>query len=151
MPATALMSIPADGRQSRTALNVARGTTRLAVWAFAGAVAGGCIAYLIGAHAFDTVGRPLLTALDVGDARVAASEAAFGRHGLLLVFVSTVSPLSTKLTCVAAGAFGLPFAQFFLALLIGRAIRFAVLTLLLRYAGERLVKRLALPPSGRLD
>lgn len=49
---------------------------------------------------------------------------------------STVSPLSTKLTGVAAGAFGLPFAQLFLALLIGRAIRFAVLTLVLRSARE---------------
>lgn len=118
---------------------------RLAVWGLAGAVAGGCIAYLIGAHAFDVLGRPLLSALGVGDARIAASEATFARHGWLLVFVSTISPLSTKLTCIAAGAFGLPIAQFFPVLLVGRAARFAVLTVLLRYAGERLLARLAGP------
>src|SRR6476620_10096682 len=89
---------------------------RLAVWAFAGAALGGCIAYLIGAHAFDALGRPMLSALGVGDARIAASEAAFARHGWLLVFLSTISPLSTKLTCIAAGAFGLPIAQFVPAL-----------------------------------
>jgi len=115
---------------------------RLALWALAGAVAGGCIAYAIGAHAFDALGRPMLSALGVTEARMAASEAAFARHGWWLVFLSTITPLSTKLTCVAAGAFGLPVVQFFPALLVGRAIRFAVLTLLLRFAGERLAERL---------
>jgi membrane protein YqaA with SNARE-associated domain len=128
---------------------------RLAVWGLAGAVVGGCIAYLIGAHVFDALGRPLLSALGGGDARIAASEAAFARHGWLLVFLSTISPLSTKLTCIAAGAFGLPIVQFFPVLLVGRAIRFAVLTVLLRFAGERLLKQLAIPTPGpargRLD
>lgn len=128
---------------------------RLAAWALAGAVVGGCIAYFIGAHAFDALGRPMLSAFGLGEARLAASEATFARHGWLLVFLSTISPLSTKLTCIAAGAFGLPIEQFFPALLVGRAMRFVVLTLLLRYAGERLLKRLALGPRGpvsdRLD
>jgi len=69
---------------------------RLAVWAFVGAALGGCIAYFIGAHAFDALGRPMLSALGVGEARIAASEAAFARHGWLLVFLSTVSPLSNS-------------------------------------------------------
>jgi membrane protein YqaA with SNARE-associated domain len=116
---------------------------RLAVWGLAGAIAGGCIAYLIGAHAFDAVGRPMLSALGVGEARIAASEAAFARHGWWLVFLSTITPLSTKLTCVAAGAFGFPVVQFLPALLVGRALRFAVLTVLLRFAGERLEDRLS--------
>jgi membrane protein YqaA with SNARE-associated domain len=118
---------------------------RLAVWGLAGAVVGGCIAYAIGAHAFDALGRPMLSALGVGEAKIAASEAAFARHGWLLVFASTISPLSTKLTCIAAGAFGLPLVQFVPALFIGRAIRFGVLTVLLRFAGDQLAERL----SGR--
>ena len=116
---------------------------RLAAWALAGAVAGGCIAYFIGAHAFDAFGRPMLSALGIGEAKIAASEVAFARHGWWLVFVSTISPLSTKLTCVAAGAFGLPIVQFLPALLIGRAIRFGVLTVLLRFAGDELAERLS--------
>lgn len=126
--------------------------SRLAAWGLAGAVVGGCIAYFIGAHAFDALGRPMLSALGVTEARIAASEATFARHGWLLVFLSTISPLSTKLTCIAAGAVGLPIAQFFPALLVGRAIRFAVLTVLLRYAGERLSKQLSLRTAReRLD
>ena len=116
---------------------------RLAVWGLAGAIAGGCIAYLIGAHAFDALGRPMLSALGIGEARIAASEVAFARHGWWLVFLSTITPLSTKLTCVAAGAFGLPVIQFLPALLVGRALRFGVLTVLLRFAGERLADRVS--------
>src|SRR5215204_4543075 len=116
---------------------------RLAVWGLAGAVVGGCIAYAIGAHAFDALGRPMLSVLGIGEAGIAASEAAFARHGWLLVFASTISPLSTKLTCIAAGAFGLPLVQFVPALFIGRAIRFGVLTVLLRFAGDQLAERLS--------
>ena len=114
---------------------------RLALWALAGSVAGGCIAYFIGVHAFDALGRPMLSALGVGEAKIVASEAAFARHGWWLVFASTITPLSTKLTCIAAGAFGLPIVQFLPALLVGRAIRFGVLTVLVRYLGERLAER----------
>lgn len=114
----------------------------LALWATVGAVTGGCIAYLIGAQAFEGLAQPILSTLGVSAATVAASEAMFDRHGWMLVFLSTISPLSTKLTSIAAGSFGLPFIQFFPALLVGRALRFAVLTVILRFAGERLEARL---------
>jgi len=116
---------------------------RLALWGTVGAVAGGCIAYWIGARAFDEIGRPVLSMLGVSDGRLASTEALFDRHGLLIVFASTISPLSTKLTCIAAGAFGVAFPTFLPALLVGRALRFAALTLILRFAGERLSARLA--------
>ena len=115
---------------------------RLALWGLAGAVVGGSIAYLIGARAFEELGRPVLSMLGVSPATIASSERMFDQHGWKIVFVSTISPLSTKLTCIAAGAFGVPFAALFPALLVGRAIRFAVLTVLLRLAGERLLPRL---------
>jgi membrane protein YqaA with SNARE-associated domain len=123
---------------------------RLAAWSLAGSVLGGCIAYLIGAHAFDELGRTMLAAVGVSDARIASSEALFDRYGWLLVFASTISPLSAKLTCIAAGAFGLPFVQFLPALAFGRALRFGILVVLLRYAGEQLAERLARRMPGRV-
>lgn len=115
---------------------------RLAVWGAAGAIAGGCIAYVIGLEAYEGVGRPILAALGVSPTRLASSAAAFGRHGWVIVFVSTISPLSTKLTCIAAGAFGLPLAEFLPALILGRVIRFAALTLILRLVGEKIEARM---------
>jgi membrane protein YqaA with SNARE-associated domain len=122
---------------------------RLAVWGVSGAVAGGGIAYFIGAHAFDEIGRSILGMLGASEARIASSEEMFARYGWFLVFVSTISPLSTKLTCIAAGAFGLPLPQFIPALIIGRATRFALLTLLIRYAGERMSARFVRGASVR--
>ena len=116
---------------------------RLAVWALAGAVLGGCIAYFIGAEAFEGLGKRILSMVGVSAATVASSEAMFDRHGWLIVFASTISPLSTKLTSIAAGGFGLPFATFLPALIVGRALRFAVLTVVLRFAGEKLQNRLS--------
>jgi membrane protein YqaA with SNARE-associated domain len=119
---------------------------RLAMWATAGAIAGGCIAYLIGAQAFETLGRAILSTLGVSAARLASTEAMFERHGAMLVFVATISPLSTKLTCIAAGAFGLALPQFLPALIVGRVIRFAVLAVLFRFAGERMAARFTRVP-----
>ena len=116
---------------------------RLAIWGTVGSIIGGCIAYLIGVTAFDGFGHTILSMLGVSQATLASSQAMFERHGWLLVFTSTISPLSTKIVSIAAGGFGLPFMSFFPALVVGRAIRFAVLTVLLRFAGERLQRRLA--------
>jgi len=115
---------------------------RLALWATLGAILGGCVAYLIGARGFSGMGHAIMTTLGVSEARLVRTEAMFAHHGALLVFISTISPLSTKLTCIAAGAFGLALPQFLPSLIVGRIIRFAMLAVLLRLAGERVQTRL---------
>ena len=124
---------------------------RLMLWALLGAVAGGTIAYLIGVYAFDTVGMGVLDLLGVRQQTVNRSQALFERRGWMIVLLSTVSPLSTKLTCIAAGAFGVPAPQFALALVAGRAARFAFVAFLCRYAGARLLDRMARKGLARAD
>jgi membrane protein YqaA with SNARE-associated domain len=119
-----------------------RRALHLAAWAALGAIAGGLIAYGIGAFALDSVGRPLLALFGVGPARWEQLSGLFHRHGAMLVLLSTVSPLSTKLVCIGAGAFGVPFWPYFAALALGRAGRFGVIGLIVRFAGDRLVARL---------
>lgn len=116
---------------------------RLAAWATAGATLGGLTAYAIGAFAFDEIGRPLLELVGVSEARLARSEGYFVRRGWLLVLLSTVSPLSSKAVCLAAGAFGVPVWQFLPALFAGRAGRFTTIAAVLRFAGPRLLDALA--------
>lgn len=123
---------------------------RLAAWATLGATLGGLVAYTIGFAAFEQLGRPLLELVGVSPARLAGSREAFARHGLQLVLLSTVSPLSTKAICVAAGAFGMPALLFAPALLAGRALRFFGIAILLRFAGPRVLdwlsRRVGVPP-----
>lgn len=112
---------------------------RLAAWATLGATVGGLIAYTIGLTSFDQLGRPMLDLMGVSPARLDASRAAFARHGWQIVVLSTMSPLSTKAICLAAGAFGVPPWQFVPALLVGRGVRFFAVALVMRFAGPRLL------------
>lgn len=115
---------------------------RLALFAIAGSVAGGVLAYAIGGGAFGNLAPRILEAVGVSSSAVEASRGLFERRGWLLVVVSTISPLSTKVVSLAAGAFGLPFWQFFLALSAGRTVRNLTIAALLRLAGPALLRRL---------
>ena len=115
---------------------------RLAAWAITGATAGGLIAFAIGAFAFNEIGIPLLRLIGIGPEELASSRALFERRGWMLVLLSAVSPLSTKMVCMAAGAFGVPFPSFALALLGGRTARFLVVATVLRFAGARILGRI---------
>ncbi len=110
--------------------------------ATAGAVVGGLIAFAIGAYAFEEVGRPLLSFLGVSDATLERSRVLFERRGWMIVILSTVSPLPTKLVSIAAGAFGVPLPHFLFGITVGRAARFFAIAFLLRFAGERLTARI---------
>ena len=108
---------------------------RLASWAVVGAALGGVVAYLVGAVAFDQVGRPLLGLVGVGADQLDWSRVAFARHGWQLVVLSAISPLPTKAVCIVAGAFHLPVWQFIPAIIAGRALRFYGIATLVRLAG----------------
>lgn len=124
---------------------------RLAVWAAAGAMLGGIAAYAIGRWAFEPVGEPLLALFGVGPARFAQLAGLFRERGALLVLLSTMSPLSTKLICIGAGALGLPFPAFAGALVVGRGARFAALGWLVRVAGHRMLATLERRLGRRVD
>src|SRR4051812_38990017 len=61
-----------------------RRALRLAAWAAVGAVAGGLVAYAIGAFAFESVGRPLLSLFGIGPARWDQLAGLFHRRGAML-------------------------------------------------------------------
>jgi len=115
---------------------------RLALFAIAGSVIGGVVAYAMGSGAFGNVAPRMLEMLGMTPQAVEASRGLFERQGWLLVLASTISPLSSKMICLAAGAFGLPFWQFFVALSVGRTARNLTIAAILRLAGPALLRRL---------
>ena len=54
------------------------------------------------------------------------------KHGWLFIVGSTLTPMSTKAVAIGAGAAGMPFPLFALALTIGRGVRFSLDVLILR-------------------
>ena len=114
----------------------------LAAWATVGATVGGVAAYVLGATALDSVAVPLVRLFGMSAADLEARRTLFEQRGWMVVLFSTLSPLPTKFVCMAAGAFGVPPLTFTLALGAGRAARFTAVALLIRFAGERWVRRL---------
>jgi membrane protein YqaA with SNARE-associated domain len=110
----------------------------LAAWATAGATAGGIIAYSLGANFLGALSSSVFDWFGEGSAAWELRRAQFESHGWMLVALSTISPFSTKMVCLGAGAFGVPFGEFSLALLGGRAARFLAVGLVLKFAGGRL-------------
>jgi membrane protein YqaA with SNARE-associated domain len=118
------------------------------VWRFAGAAtlgsfAGALVSFAIGEFAFYSLGLPMLGLFGFDIVDVERSRALFADHGLLLVALSTITPLSLKLTSMAAGAFGIPVGRFALLVLVGRTVRFLIVAAVVYYAGERLSHWLA--------
>jgi membrane protein YqaA with SNARE-associated domain len=114
----------------------------LAVWATLGATIGGLIAYAIGALAFEEVGRPLLGLIGITPRTLERSRRLFEERGWMIVALSAISPLSTKVVCLTAGSFGVPPLHFVAGLVAGRAARFLAVATLVRFAGEWLRERL---------
>lgn len=108
----------------------------LAGWATAGSTIGGLLAYAIGAQLLGGVDNNLVGWLGIDPDSWQNRRAQFEDKGWILVALSTVSPFSTKVVCLGAGAFGIPLGEFFLALLAGRGARFLAVGLMLRFAGK---------------
>ena len=121
----------------------------LAAWATVGATVGGVAAYVLGATALDSLAMPIVRVFGMSAADFEARRALFEQRGWLVVLFSTVSPLPTKVVCMAAGAFGVPPFAFTLALGIGRATRFTAVSLVIRFAGERWLARLERRKAAR--
>src|SRR5918999_479957 len=100
-------------------------------WRFAGSALVGCtlgslVAFTIGTAAFETVGRVVLAWLGVAAPEIEQFRSTFKEKGLWLVLLSTVTPLSSKLVSIAAGAFGVPPLPFVATIVLGRGVRFGV-------------------------
>jgi membrane protein YqaA with SNARE-associated domain len=120
----------------------------LALVATAGTMIGSLLLYALGAQALELLQGPLATWLGLTDARVNEYRATLAQHGGWAIFASTLSPLSTKLTSIASGAIGVPWVQFFCALLGGRLLRTLALAWLVRHGGATAVARyMKTPPS----
>ncbi len=96
---------------------------RLAVPAIAGTVVGSTLLYYVGSEALYVVQGTLGSLLGMTESRFAEVRSTLAKYGGLAVLASTMSPLSTKLTSLASGAAGVPFAEWLAYLAAGRTIR----------------------------
>lgn len=113
----------------------------LALVATAGTLLGSVTLYSLGHEALALLEGPLAGWLELSPASLEQYRATLARYGVLAIFASTMSPLSTKLTSIAAGVAGVAFLPFTLALLAGRLTRTLALAWLVRHGGAAAVER----------
>lgn len=110
---------------------------RFAWAATLGSVAGTLITWSIGVFAFESIGLPLLALVGVDAARVTELRPQLQQQGWWIILVGTWVPISIKALGIAAGAVGVPLPIFASAILVGRGLRFLVVALVVRFAGDR--------------
>ncbi|MEN9507687.1 MAG: hypothetical protein RLZZ621_250 [Gemmatimonadota bacterium] len=108
---------------------------RYAVLAAIGTIAGSIALFVVGAEALDLLQGPLARMVGLTPSSLEAYRERLATYGAIAIFVSTMSPLSTKLTSIASGAAGVAFGPFVLALSLGRLTRTLGLAWLVRHGG----------------
>lgn len=123
---------------------------RFAWAAVVGSVLGATAAYAAGALAYDTVGAWVLGLFDA-HGNIDVWRARFQGHGWWVVFISTVTPVSSKLVSVAAGAFGVPLWEFAAAMFVGRLLRFMTVAFVVQRFGRGIDRWIARRYGTTLD
>ena len=119
-----------DGRASTRALGL--GICCIAV---AASVAGGAFGYLIGAYAFDTIGKPILDSLGKAGS-IAEFNTKFNAYGLWAVLIAGVTPFPFKVITIMSGWTSMPFGVFLVSAIIARSLRFFAVAALLYFFGS---------------
>jgi membrane protein YqaA with SNARE-associated domain len=103
---------------------------RLSLVCTAASVVGGYFGYAIGYYAMDAVGIPILAALGLVD-KFHAFKPLVDQYGVWVIIVKGMTPIPYKLITISAGAFKFDLAQFTVASLISRGMRFLMVSALL--------------------
>ncbi|HEX6040381.1 YqaA family protein [Longimicrobium sp.] len=128
---------PTEALYAALALARPRRSWALAAVAAAGSVAGGLIAWTLGAWLYDRVGARVLASYGLAD-RVDAVGAAYRDNAALALVTSGYTPVPYVLYGIVAGASGIGLGTFVLFSMIGRGLKYAILAGIARAAGPTL-------------
>jgi len=113
---------------------------RLKAWWYAtvatiGSVIGGVFGYLIGYFFFEQVGRPILEFYGKAES-FGQFTSWFNDWGVWILIIKGMTPFPYKVLTITAGVTHMPLAEFMLASVIARAMRFYLVAGLLYFFGE---------------
>ena len=107
----------------------------IAFIAVVASVAGGVFGYLIGAFAFEAIGKPILDSLGKTGS-IAEFNTNFNTYGLWAVLIAGVTPFPFKVITIMSGWTSMPFGVFLVSAIIARSLRFFAVAALLYFFGS---------------
>ena len=134
--------VPPDVLLISMCLSCPRRALRYAGVCTAGSVVGGIAGYGIGQglwHLVESFFFRYLSVFSFTPENFARVQHAYQENAFLAVFTSGFTPIPYKVFTVAAGVFEISLVVFILASLLGRASRFLLVALLLRWMGPRVL------------
>ena len=97
-------------------------------------VLGGMFGYLIGAFAFESLGKPILDMVGADETVIKEFSDTYNQYGAWAVLISGLTPFPYKIITILSGVTGLSISVFIVSSLLARGLRFFIIaTLLWRY------------------
>jgi membrane protein YqaA with SNARE-associated domain len=122
--------IPPDVLLIALALAIPKRSFRFAAYATLGSVLGGILGYAIGLWGYQWIGADIVAFYN-GEEVMARISDLYGEYGFWGILTAAVTPIPYKIFTIASGVFAFPFASFLGASIVGRALRFFVIALLI--------------------
>ena len=134
-----IIPIPADPLLVAAVLAQKQRWLQIALWTSLWSVIGGAAGWLLGAF----LGNGLFAIIEMlpetlahaiaAEEKFAAVADAYGQLGIYLVFIGAFTPLPYKVIAVSAGLFNFGLLPFILTSLVGRSMRFVLVSALTRH------------------
>ncbi|MCK5819584.1 MAG: DedA family protein [Psychromonas sp.] len=121
--------------------------TRDKAWRYAAGVTffsvfGGAFGYYLGHVLYGPVVHPFIEFMGYQD-KLAMAQNWFSKWGVMVIFIASFTPIPFKIFTLTAGIINMAFLPFILTALIGRSLRFFLVSGLVVIGGEKMADKLS--------
>ena len=129
--------IPVDPLLAILVLNNKQKYIELTIFCTLASVIGGLVGWLLGYIIGEEI-EELLTVIPwIKDDSFHTVKIAFDKHGILIIFLGAFTPLPFKIISVTSGVFHINIVAFFVMSLIGRGLRFFLVSMIVKNFGDK--------------
>ena len=129
--------IPVDPLLAILVLNNKQKYIELTIFCTLASVIGGLVGWLLGYVIGEEI-EELLTVIPwIKDDSFHTVKIAFDKHGILIIFLGALTPLPFKIISVTSGVFHVNIIAFFVMSLIGRGLRFFLVSIVVKNFGDK--------------
>ncbi len=129
--------IPVDPLLAILVLNNKQKYIELTIFCTLASVIGGLVGWLLGYFIGEEI-EELLTIIPwIKEDSFNTAKTAFDEHGILIIFLGAFTPLPFKIISVTSGVFHINIVVFFVMSLIGRGLRFFLVSLIVKNFGDK--------------
>ena len=122
--------VPPDVLLIALAISMPTKAFRYALICTVGSLAGGLVGYGIGLFGYASIGQPIIDLYNA-EALMHRIKQQYDTYGFWGVLIAAITPIPYKVFTISSGFFKFSFAQFLLASVIGRSVRFYLVAALI--------------------